>query len=141
MRYSRQREMVLQAVIGNQEHPTADQIYKIVRKRDPKISLGTVYRNLNQLSEVGELLRIPVSDGKDRFDYNQRSHYHLKCTKCGAFTDLPQGVNNSIDLLLADIKDQTGMNVNPERIQLEGLCKTCSQMKETFDSNNDIMGS
>ena len=139
MRYSRQREMVLDAVMDNKEHPTADQIYKIVRKRDSKISLGTVYRNLNQLSEAGDLLRIPISDGKDRFDYNQRSHYHLQCTKCGSFTDLPQGVNNSIDTLLAGIKKQTGMNVNPERIQLEGLCRTCSQINEAIDSNKDIM--
>jgi Fe2+ or Zn2+ uptake regulation protein len=140
MRYSRQREMIWQAVAQRPVHLTADQVYRAVRAKDPKVSLGTVYRNLNQLVNAGELVRIPVADGKDHFDCNVSRHYHLHCTQCGAFADLPQSVTEGLSELLCLIDRQTGMNVNPDRIQLEGLCESCSKKQEIITKTEKTIG-
>jgi len=68
MKYSRQRELIFETVIQNPVHPTADDIYSLVRTKLPNVSLGTVYRNLNLLSEQGDLYRIQLPNVSDRFD-------------------------------------------------------------------------
>lgn len=138
MRYSRQREMIWQAVAEKPVHPTADQVYKTVRAKDSRISLGTVYRNLNQLADAGDLLRIPVADGRDHFDCNVRRHYHLHCTSCGAFSDLSESLSESLSRVLCGISDQTGMIVNHERIQLEGLCETCAKARKAREQQENV---
>ena len=71
-----------------QEHPTADTVYMHVKKEFPNISLGTVYRNLNLLTDIGEAIKISTPDGGDRFDGTVQPHNHFLCTKCGRFLDL-----------------------------------------------------
>ena len=80
MNYSKQRELVFQTVLQNPIHPTADAVYEQVRRENPKISLGTVYRNLNFLSEMGMLRKISMPVGSDRFDGRLDEHYHMACT-------------------------------------------------------------
>ncbi|HCU07497.1 MAG TPA: transcriptional repressor [Clostridiales bacterium] len=137
MRYSKQREQIMDAVVSNAQHPTADQIYKSVRRDNPNISLGTVYRNLNQLTEAGELLRIPIYGNKDRFDHNTRVHFHLQCASCGAFVDLPEDVSGDIVRLMNRIHKQTGMTVAPESMQFQGICHACesNQNKVTVEEH------
>ncbi|MDD4444444.1 MAG: transcriptional repressor [Eubacteriales bacterium] len=127
MRYSKQRELSMDAVVSNGRHPTADQIYKTVRQDNPNISLGTVYRNLNQLTDAGELLRIPIYGAKDRFDHNTHVHFHLQCVSCGAFVDLPEDVSGDIVRLMKRIYRQTGMTVAPESMQFQGVCHACAE--------------
>ena len=88
MKYSKQRELILQTVTQNPIHPTADAVYEQVRRENPKISLGTVYRNLNFLSELGILRKIPMPVGSDRFDGRLDEHYHMICDCCGRVFDV-----------------------------------------------------
>ena len=88
MNYSKQRELILQTVLQNPIHPTADQVYNQVRRQNPKISLGTVYRNLNFLAEMGKIKKISMPVGSDRFDGRLDEHYHAACACCGQVFDL-----------------------------------------------------
>ena len=88
MRYSKQRELVLQQVEALHDHPTAEEIYQNALKECPGLSLGTVYRNLNSLVEAGRVRRVPIPGQPDRFDHTLSWHSHLYCTRCGQVTDL-----------------------------------------------------
>ena len=99
-RFSRQRQMVLDVVKNRTKHPTADKVYEILKKDHPEISLGTVYRNLNLLAEMGEISRVETSSVKDHFDGNQHPHAHFVCRKCGGVFDL----NLDISQLLQSAK-------------------------------------
>jgi Fur family peroxide stress response transcriptional regulator len=88
LKYSRQREAIKEYLLHTKEHPTADTVYLHIRRSYPNISLGTVYRNLNLLSEQGEILKINCQDGSDRFDGNPNPHYHFICKECGRVLDL-----------------------------------------------------
>ena len=88
MRYSKQRELVMQQVEALQDHPTAEEIYENAVKQCPGLSLGTVYRNLNSLVEAGRIRRVPIPGQADRFDHTLRWHSHLYCTECGEVSDV-----------------------------------------------------
>lgn len=88
LKYSRQRESIKHYLSTTTEHPTADMVYMHVKKDFPNISLGTVYRNLNLLTDLGEAKKISTPDGGDRFDGRIEPHNHFLCTKCGRLLDL-----------------------------------------------------
>ena len=76
LKYSRQRESIKACLMGRKDHPTADALYTSIREQFPNISLGTVYRNLNLLVELGEIRKLSCGDGTDHFDYDTSPHYH-----------------------------------------------------------------
>ena len=123
MKYSKQRELIYQWVVEHPVHPTADTVYEAVRSQAPRISLGTVYRNLNLLAETGALIKIPVSGGSDRFDGRTDCHYHMVCTQCGQGFDveLPE-----LDQLDSVILERTGFSVTDFQILFQGICGGCS---------------
>ena len=88
LKYSRQRESIKHFLAETKEHPTADTVYLHVKKQFPNISLGTVYRNLNLLTDLGEAVKISTPTGGDRFDGRLEPHNHFLCTKCGRLLDL-----------------------------------------------------
>lgn len=88
LKRSRQRDMIKAFLMGRTDHPTADVVYMNVRQQNPNISLGTVYRNLTLLADIGEIQRLRVGDGVDHFDADTSPHYHFVCTECGSVTDL-----------------------------------------------------
>ena len=88
LKYSRQRESIKQYLNSTKMHPTADTVYMNVKEEYPNISLGTVYRNLNLLADLGEAIKITTPYGGDRFDGCTTPHYHFCCTKCGSVIDL-----------------------------------------------------
>ena len=88
-RFSRQRQLILDTVCSLHCHPTADDIYSIVKSRIPGISLGTVYRNLNVLAEEGLIQKIALGKSTERYDSRLDSHYHMICLKCGRVVDVP----------------------------------------------------
>lgn len=88
LKYSRQRESIKNYLLSTNEHPTADIVYQHVRKNFPNISLGTVYRNLKLLTEIGEAVKISSPDGVDRFDGFVQPHNHFFCTCCRRILDL-----------------------------------------------------
>ncbi len=88
LKHSKQRDLIKEFLMTRYDHPTADTVYMNVRKQNPNISLGTVYRNLTLLSDIGEINRLRLGDGVDRFDADTSPHYHFVCTDCGSVTDL-----------------------------------------------------
>lgn len=132
-RNTRQRKLVLDAVRQSYNHPTADEIYNVVRAQDDKISRGTVYRNLNLLADAGEILSIKTPGGS-RFDRTIEPHAHIICTSCSRVIDVPLPFDAQID---AKASEQIGWHVTSHYTIFEGLCPDCRQMfgtclKSTF---------
>lgn len=88
MNYSKQRELILQAVAGTKSHPTAEAVYNELKAEHPRLSLATVYRNLSQLCDAGRIRRLHLPDSPDRFDGDLSSHGHFFCRQCGALVDM-----------------------------------------------------
>ncbi len=125
-RNSKQRSRVLQAVQNSGIHPTAEYIFDQVRKEDPNISLGTVYRNLDILCKLGKLSRVGRPDGPEAFDRNPTPHYHLCCTHCGAVIDLPVPYMEHVDQSARNM----GCKVESHRLILDGLCPECAKEEQ-----------
>ena len=121
-RNTAQRQLVLSAVRARCDHPSADQIYLGVSAIDPRVSRGTVYRNLNVLADEGEVLHVKVPDGPDRFDRRLEMHCHIMCTRCGAVDDADIAYSAELDTQAAA---STGYLVNRHRTVFEGLCPKC----------------
>ena len=124
-RETKQRQMVLQAVQARKDHPTADQIFNDVHKLDPKISHGTVYRNLNLLCEEGLICHVRVP-GADRYDLRTDLHYHMFCVKCKKVIDAPHPYKPYLD---EEIAKRSGYKIIRHRLIFEGVCPEC-QKKE-----------
>lgn len=97
LKKSKQRDLIKAFLMGRKDHPTADIIYMNVRQQLPNISLGTVYRNLTLLADIGEIQRLRVGDGVDHFDADISPHYHFVCTECGSVVDLQMDNIDSIN--------------------------------------------
>ncbi len=132
MNYSKQREMIFKTVLENPIHPTADAVYEQVRRKNPKISLGTVYRNLNFLSEMGMLRKISMPVGSDRFDGRLDEHYHMTCTCCGKVFDVECGALEELD---HQIMESQGFQVQKRHILLSGVCKDCREAGKAPDGS------
>ena len=122
-RNTKQRKLVLQAVQSRCDHPTAEQIYEDVHAADPKISHGTVYRNLNCLSEEGSICHVRVP-GADRYDLRTDLHYHMFCIKCKKVIDAPYPYKTDLD---ADTAQQSGFDIVRHRLVFEGICPECQK--------------
>ncbi len=128
MKYSRKREMVLEAVRQSALHPTADMVYRQVRKQDPSISLATVYRNLNQLVENHVIRRIAVPGDSDHFDYSMMYHEHMVCTKCGRVVDVwPE------QPLTEKLRELSDAAVTGYDLVLYGVCRACMEQEVQTD--------
>ncbi len=88
LKHSKQRESIKQYLETHYTHPTAETVYLDMKEEFPNISLGTVYRNLNLLADMGEIIRISSGNGPDRYDGNTKPHYHFICSKCGDVLDI-----------------------------------------------------
>lgn len=122
VKFSHQREAIYQFLQTRKDHPTADVVYQNIRLTIPNISLGTVYRNLNQMALQGRILRL-VCDGKtDHFDACITPHCHFNCTKCGAVIDIE---NTKINELLDETKTSFDGEIKDVSIMFSGLCSNC----------------
>ena len=99
IKYSRQRECIREFLAHRHDHPTAETIYMNVKKDFPNISLGTVYRNLSLLAEMGEIKKLSTGTGPDRFDGITAPHYHVFCTECGSVSDLKMDSIDHINII------------------------------------------
>lgn len=88
LKYSRQREAIVNYLRSTTAHPTAETIYENIRKVYPNVSLGTIYRNLNLLVTHNQILKLSCGDGSDRFDGNTIPHNHFLCRCCNQVLDL-----------------------------------------------------
>ncbi len=87
-RMTKQRAIILETLRELRSHPTADELYAIVKQKLPRISLGTVYRNLDLLSSSGEITLLEQAGQQKRFDGNTMPHHHVRCTVCGRVGDI-----------------------------------------------------
>lgn len=122
VKFSRQRQAIIDYLRSTKEHPTAETVYTNVRINYPNVSLGTVYRNLNLLADKGEILRLTCGDGSDRFDGNPKPHYHFLCNSCGRVIDLTIEPMNHIDVLAAASFDGT---IEGHTVLFNGTCPKC----------------
>lgn len=121
--YSRQREEIIKVVKDSYNHPTAEEIYMIVKARDPAVSRSTVYRNLGLLVESNMIKQISMKVGPDRYDYMRTPHNHAMCIKCGKVFDFEYSFE--YEKLEKIIKEQTGIEISKDGIAFEGICDSC----------------
>lgn len=122
LKYSRQREAIKNFLAGRYDHPTAETIYLGIKDEFPNISLGTVYRNLSLLSEIGEIQKLSTGIGPDRFDGRPEPHYHFICKKCGSILDLK--VDNLEHINVLANQDFAG-NIEGHTVYFFGTCPSC----------------
>ena len=128
LKYSRQRECIREYVRSCKEHPTADSIYGMMKEKFPNISLGTVYRNLSLLVELGEITKISIDNGPDRFDCNTKPHSHFICTHCHCIQDIeiPE-----IDCVVEKASEDINGKISAHRTTLYGICKQCLEEEKS----------
>ncbi len=122
LRITKQRKIIIEELGKTQSHPTAAEIYEAVRKRLPKISLGTVYRNLEFLSEIGVIQKLEMAGAQMRFDRTTSNHYHIRCVICRRVDDAPMKPSNSIDPALSE---NSGYSILRHKIEFMGICPNC----------------
>jgi Fur family peroxide stress response transcriptional regulator len=118
--YSRQRELVLAAVKSHRTHPTADDVYSYLHPHNPAISLSTVYRNLNELSNEGVIKQLDVADGTRHYDGELSDHAHAVCLECGRVFD--------VEVTIPDLKTEPSLNgfeVTGYSLVVNGICADC----------------
>lgn len=120
MRYSRQREALVDLLRSTKSHPDAEWLYLSLRKEYPNVSLGTVYRNLRQLIQAGEILELSYGS-ISHFDADISPHYHMRCDCCGKIYDIDYG-----DVSVS-IKTENGFAINGFNLMLNGICKNCNK--------------
>lgn len=123
-RETRQRALIYAIVASTESHPTADWIYEKARERMPRLSLGTVYRNLQRLAAEGRIRAIDAWGKTTRWDADLSAHYHFVCTSCGAIRDVPKPEGE--DARLARLFPFPGFAITGHRVELEGLCASCA---------------
>lgn len=128
LKYSRQRERIREYVRSCKEHPTADNVYGVMKEEFPNISLGTVYRNLSLLVELGEITKISIDNGPDRFDCNTKPHSHFICIHCHCIQDIeiPE-----IDCVVEKASEDINGKISAHRTTLYGICKQCLEEEKT----------
>ena len=122
-RITPQRLCILQALIGANSHPSAEDIYAHVRRVSPTTSLGTVYKTLDTLKEMGELREIPLGDGRNHYDAMlPLIHPHVICSHCGKIEDV---VLDGLNQLQTQAGIASGYGIESQRVEFYGLCASC----------------
>lgn len=163
LRMSPQRRVILDVLRNRRWHPTADELFQAVRQRLPHVSLGTVYRNLDQLSQAGLVRGLEFSDGARRFDGLVVKHTHARCLRCGGIEDFGAGPGPSFREMLevlgegrrrADrvspaaealnktrrgdpergVTTESGFRVTGHRLEFVGICSRCALSDDEHSS-------
>ena len=119
---TRQRQAILEAVQSTSEHPTASWIYQKVRRQIPRVSLGTVYRNLRLLQAEGLLSEIRIGERASRYEAAHQKHSHLYCRGCGRIQDLPILVDAKLERKAARLSRYT---ILEHSLEMWGICPSC----------------
>lgn len=124
LRHSRQRERIYEYLTQTCEHPSAEMVYNDLRPEIPGLSLGTVYRNLKLLEELGKIRRVTSHQGTERYDAICGDHAHFLCQCCGMLHDLScadsQSIRKAIHL-------EEGYTVQKLDITITGICPNCAE--------------
>ncbi|QWT17173.1 transcriptional repressor [Collinsella sp. zg1085] len=131
-RNTHQRQLVLNAVLARNDHPSAEDIYLDVRNIEATISRGTVYRNLNLLEESGLISSVHVPGG-NRFDWRLDNHAHAVCTSCGMLVDAPMSYSTQDDCAA---EASTGFQIMSHTTVYTGLCPRCQTAQTELDGDS-----
>lgn len=123
LRHSRQREMIYQYMLSTLEHPSAEMVYSALREQIAGLSLGTVYRNLKLLEELGKVRRVASANGVERYDACCGDHAHFLCSSCGCLRDLEHCDTQTIRSAL---KIGEGYQLSKIDLTATGLCPECA---------------
>ena len=121
LRMTRQRRIILDEFRTPGRHLIADEVYMRVRRKLPNISLGTVYRNLEILSQAGLIKRLHLGGGQRQYDGGLHRHYHVRCVKCGKISDIPADPFPELD----NMAKGHGFKILGHQLEFEGLCQVC----------------
>ncbi|MFP3911536.1 MAG: transcriptional repressor [Desulfobacteraceae bacterium] len=139
IRLTEQRKVILDVVRHNNTHPTVDEVYEQVRERLPRISLATVYRNLEVLAGMGIIQQLDPGRSQMRFDGNTRPHYHLTCMRCGRIEDVFDQVSASpIQNAEKALGKLTKYGIFGHKLEFIGLCSECLAKGCTFPEDTNI---
>ena len=131
-KYSRQRELILQSLKNRMDHPTAEMLYSDLKTQMPEIGIATVYRNLSDLCEIGEIVKIKaqIGGGADRFDAIKEEHIHFECNECHEIEDIliHETQSKKIDDEIKILSKKVGAECQNANIWLTGLCKKCKKV-------------
>ena len=117
-----QRIAILKFLEGNTAHPTADDIYTEIRKKNPTVSFATVYNTVQALKERGELLEITIDPDRKHFDPNPEPHHHIICSKCRKIADIFVDYSEALKLP-KEVLDKFSPMGN--HVDFYGICKDC----------------
>lgn len=124
IRLTTQRQIILEELAKVKTHPTASELYDMVRKRLSRIGLGTVYRNLELMADSGMILKIEVGGTQKRFDATTDDHYHIRCSACGRVDDIDVPVIRDLASLAAAT---TSYQILGHHIEFTGICSSCQK--------------
>lgn len=121
-RNTRQRRTILEVLRAERSHPTAAELHEKARRKLPRLSLGTVYRNLERLVAEGHARRIESPGGPSRFDGDIEPHHHISCSRCGRIDDLPLMAACPPEV---EMPAEMGYEIEGCRLELTGVCPEC----------------
>ncbi len=127
MRLTNQRQVILEELRKVTSHPTASELYDMVRKRLPRIGLGTVYRNLELLAECGVIQKLEVGGEQKRFDGEAKPHYHIRCNQCSRVDDIHIQHRKELDEKAASC---CNYHIIGHHIEFIGICEDCKAVTQ-----------
>ncbi|SFH53739.1 Fur family transcriptional regulator [Pisciglobus halotolerans] len=128
IRITPQRYAILQYLIENDTHPTADTIYQALSERFPNMSVATVYNNLRLFTKIGFVKEMKYGDASSRFDFATTEHYHAICERCGKIEDVYYPGLEDVESVTEDL---TGFKVHTHRLEIYGICMECQSQEQT----------
>jgi len=120
------RHLILEIFLGNEGHRSVEDIYRVVREKDPRVGYTTVYRTMKILADCGLAREIDLADGITRYEhlYNHEHHDHMICMQCGKSIEF---YNPEIETLQEEASEQLGFKVLDHKLQIYGLCGDCKK--------------
>lgn len=132
---TRQRRIILEELRRTDTHPTVEELFDAVRRRLPRVSLGTVYRNLEHLANTGDVRKIEAGGASRRFDGNvEDDHYHARCLVCGRLEDISSAVVRNLDYRSDAVN---GFRITGHQLMFTGYCPDCSEGRVPTDAPAD----
>ncbi|MDR1444261.1 MAG: transcriptional repressor [Treponema sp.] len=134
-KHSRKRDEILNVIRSTASHPSARWVYEQLRPAYPRLSLGTVYRNIRAFQEEGELISVGVVEGEERFDGRVQPHPHFICTRCGEVIDIAGNGNKTLEEQVVPAQPEAGifagLYVDHRKTLFYGLCGDCRKAVDT----------
>jgi Fur family transcriptional regulator, ferric uptake regulator len=123
-RVTKQRTIILEELRNVRTHPTALELYIIVKEQLPKISLGTIYRNLEFLAKIGKIIKLESAGCENRYDGFTEEHHHIRCLECGKVGDIFAKCERDIKVIA---QEKTDFLVEEHKLEFTGYCPVCKE--------------